>query len=330
MSNVLKKLQEQEGELESRLVGKPEEIESKETGESLETQDTEATNQGNEEHLQTPEEHPSTETTETASDDPAEKLAALDKRFRNYKASTDKTIHSLRQERKGILSDLADSLEEVERLKSELQKSFDNSDIDMPFTEEDEKIVGPEALEIMKRAYKAQAKKSSEAELRKEQKERKERISTVKQMAKETEDESPLDRFARELELLAPDWKEYVGNKAFKEFLETKDPRGLTWKKRWMAAERAGTPELILDILEAYDKPRKKANQRASLDETGSPSQMRPSGDKGEKTVWTPAKIAEFHKKQQSGHYRKSPELMKEGSRIEKEIDEFVKAQFGG
>ena len=156
------------------------------------------------------------------------------KRFTNFKATADNTIFQLRKDNAALKSDLASLTEKNEVILSELvdikkqiskqkkEDSFNNI-----FTQEDEDLLGSDAINIFKKAVKKVAPQSEESEDLKGLKEeiRQLKQEKIKQLKKEQEtvEEESFNHLKVKLSTLVDDWQEIDVDPGFINYLEEID-----------------------------------------------------------------------------------------------------------
>jgi len=322
----LEEMQKLEGELESRIVGNPEQGQEKPEDAPVETVQPEAVNTVEDGSLETAPEDTPEATPIEAPEATATKLAELDKRFRNYKASTDKTIFELRQEKANLTGDLAKALEEVSSLRDRLE-GHEAENVEYPFTEEDEKVVGPEAMEIFKRTFKESLKNANAGKAKERKAKDEDRINRLKQAANAEPSETPRDRFIADLTWETPNWQETLNDPKFREFLKQTNAYGVTHDESFRMAEKTNKVAPVVGIFKAYEQFLVDEDPLAEhrSPEPGASGQPNVNQPQNETKRYTPQEITQFYIDKNNGVYS-----IEEAAKMESEIDSQVQGWFPG
>jgi len=207
----------------------------------------------NESEAVAPESEPTLEPPVEESSEPGEDW---EKRFKGYKASTDRTIHELRQmlaEREGDRATLLHEVEQLQRQVKDLVKSSPQGGIPAGVLDpEDVEILGVEnARRIARVAQAAADKVRAEYEekygmLTRKQHQR-EKAEAEAQAKKATED------YWGRVKELVPDAADIDRNPKFSEFLNEVEPlSGKTWRDLGQAAKAAWDVGRMAEIYKAY------------------------------------------------------------------------------
>lgn len=163
------------------------------------------------------------------------------KRFTNFKATADNTIFKLRKENAALKSDIATIAErnevilsELVELKKKASSKMKEESFNEVFTQEDVDLLGPEAIDVFKRAV----KKVSNPEENEELKVLKDEVRQLKQekirsLKKEQEDVDHEEFSGLKVKLakLVPDWEEIDVDPNFLTFLDELDEVELVPRK---------------------------------------------------------------------------------------------------
>ncbi len=208
----LEELRKEEAELEKLMYGgaeeKPTETVAPSTGDEGD--------EGTIEVLETP---TNTETPE------AKKRVSWKKRHASYKTATDHTIYTLRQENAALKANMANISESTDQLRKEMTefRAKAAKDVD-PFegiiTQEDSDIIGPEAVEIIKKVANVKQSNPELNDLRAELDLLKaERTKALKDEAKNIRAKS-FEDLKNKLSTVVPDWVALDDEPDFKVFME--------------------------------------------------------------------------------------------------------------
>ena len=166
-----------------------------------------------------------------------EDLSIAQKRYNNYKGSTDITIRDLRNELHDLRSQVSNLQSENAQLKISTEPS---KDVSSYFSDEDREILGETAVEALDRSVKEIV--DSKVTPLKEQleKERKEKEEARKRQA-EVRMQETQSLFVTKLKSIVPDYENILGNKEFFTWIEDIDPySGYTRKNLFTRAESDG------------------------------------------------------------------------------------------
>lgn len=249
-------------------------------------------------------------------------------RFKNYKASTDKTISTLRKENAALANQLKASEDKNDQLSLKLANiQKDSTDIfSGVITEEDADTIGEDAVEIVKKASR-KAVESSIEPLKEEIK----RLNAEKELERQKQLEarraSEYSRFLQELKVIVPDYATIDKDSKFAEYMEGFDE--LTGEKRIEAFRRAEDyldADRVADFFIEFKRatPRSK---RERLEENITPTATSAAANMNSKKTaefFTARQVEDFFNDVARGVYRNR---QKEANEIE---DRITKAYMEG
>lgn len=229
----LAKLRSEEAELERKYYGKQEEENPKSKETKAPPQEVEEESVKKETITTSFDDNDELPEVQDQSEEESEKKERVSwkKRYTSYKASTDETIHKLRLEvanlREAMLNKEEKTLaaqKENAKLKMEIERAKGDREEETIFSQEDEDILGPEAIAIMKKAMKAKTGSKEESErikLLEEQLEllRKKEIEAARQRREELAGQS-MTRVKEKLTQVFPQWEQVDKDPKFSEYIK--------------------------------------------------------------------------------------------------------------
>lgn len=252
------------------------------------------------------------------------------KRYANYKASTDQTIFRLRQtvaDRAANIAELEEKIEELEEkfntLKSEALEKVD------PFegliTPEDEELIGPEAVEIIKKIAGNKPKDDRYDELLKKVKQmEKEKREKAKAEAKGLQVES-MNQLKKVLTKLVPDWQRIDVEKPFEAYMKDVDPvSGRLRSELFSTAIANRDVERVASFYSNYQslKPKSKKDILASkVTPVGSKASRSDDSGKESEKMYSMEEYSKFMDDVAKGKYRHTKELREKAKKIERQFD---------
>lgn len=262
--NPLEKLREEEAAQEAEMLGN--QVQPEEETSATEYEEIEQTSEELEaaefiEEMVTQNAYEDSETEDIEETQPQKKSRTnWKKRFTNYKASTDATIHGLRKELMDVSAQLASLMEENYGLRSTKQEK--QGDIfEGAFTEEDIDTFGADGLDIVKKAARVAIEKQvaplKEELTRAEQA----RLADVKRRADSDRTQSYREFLGR-LESLVPDYEEINMDPKFLTWMDQADTfSGHTKKSLFRQAEASGDVMRVADFFMEFKESRKPKKQ---------------------------------------------------------------------
>jgi hypothetical protein len=220
--DISKMLAEEEA-LEKQMFG--ENLEPEEATPPVVDQDSEDEEYEEEEQVQEPE-----------SQEPQSKpqqRTSWKQRYTNYKASTDNTIYNLRKDNAALkleIDNLQESMSDFRKKMKESEKAKVSSEDPFKdvFTQEDVDVLGPEAIEVMKRAL--NTTRQTTPQNNEELDELKAEMARLKQdrrksMEKEAAslEEETFEKFKVSLSRIVPNWSQIDVDPKFAEFIQQVD-----------------------------------------------------------------------------------------------------------
>ena len=197
------------------------------------------------------------------------------KRFTNFKATADNTIFQLRRDNASLKNDIATLsernevvLSELVELKKQISKQKKEDSFNDLFSKEDEDLLGPEAINVFKKAVKKVVPSEDSDELKgikeelKQLKQDKVREYKKNQEALETES---FDRLKSNLNSLVSDWEDIDTDPQFLKYLEEIDElEGMTKKELFASAVQSRKAKLVAPFYLEY-KAQKSPNKEEIL-----------------------------------------------------------------
>lgn len=250
------KLEAEEKELEARIFGEKQE-------------DTSPPDLENEEEV---EEVVEETTEEVEAHEPSKPRTSWKQRYANYKASTDNTIYTLRKDNASLKVDLEGLHQEISDMRDKMKefqaKATEHEDpYKEVFTEDDVEVLGPEAIEVFKRALKTTNKSSQSSqeveELREELKRIKEdRRKQAHKEAASLEEES-FEKFKGNLTKMVPDWQSIDVDPKFAQFIDDADefsglPRKVLFQRAVQGRDTQRVALFYQDFIKTMPKSREQ------------------------------------------------------------------------
>jgi hypothetical protein len=251
-----------------------------------------------------------------------------EKRFNNYKASTDVTIRDLRADLANQKIRYANLQKNLIDLTSQLREAKGSSSSNI-FTEDEVDILGESAANALDKGVKAMLDskiKPLEEELERNRKESADRsIREAQEVIK-----GRYTDFLSKLGKLVPDYETINVSPGFLQYMKDVDtPSGMPRSKVFEKAEEALDVWRVASFFTDYSKTIKIESLEDAVNPTGSagsPSSTSKIGEGKDSTVVTSAFIDKFYEDYSKGKY-KTKKGREEAARIEAIID---KAVFSG
>jgi hypothetical protein len=224
MSEVMDRLLREEKEAEAMMYGEEPVEEQAQATEEPDEDDAQEELDHSEESVEASEEPETTEKPQRVN---------WKKRFIGYKDSTDITIRDLRHDNASYrvqISDLKDEIESLRKQLYELEKKKEpvTDPFEGVFTQEDIDLLGPEAIEAMKKVALAQRKEPAPdpriERLEREAKENRERERERAKREAEKSDAEQKEYLRNKLEELIPNFEKIDEDPGFAKYLNEVDP----------------------------------------------------------------------------------------------------------
>lgn len=293
-----RKLEEEIAQLEALAFGNPDEQAEPSQEEPQEAEQTATETEAEEtvsmETTEEQEQEPTGEVTETVEDtqeetteEPKKERTNWKKRYTNYKAHADATIHQLRQDKirlKESVDTLTDKIDVLSKTLAEVKESEALPD-DL-LTQDERDLLGDEtisAMEKMQRAMNDKFVKPLQDQLERERELRK------KAEAQAVEDDKAQNsaRFLAKLEGLVPDYREINVNPSFINYMEEADAdSGFTRKYIFKQAEALGDVGRVAQFFKEFKASTNKRTEKLEEKVTPSNSQSSPKPARNEKEGW--------------------------------------------
>ena len=266
------KLKREEEEAMEAFYGKKEEVKETVEDQDEDTEDNSADAEETSSLLQDSltkdevDEVPAKDDIETPSS--PEKNVSWKKRFTSFKASADSTIYELRRESAQKSHRIATLLEDNDSLKKEISKleakiSGSVDPYQGVFTVEDEEVIGPEAVQIIKKAMKAQGSSNPQveklmSELEELKKEKREKLKDEYDSFKA----KSLEDLKAKLSSQVSDWPILDTDPKFGEFIKGIDPiSGSPRSKLFSSAIESGDVANVARFYKEYKALRPKSKE---------------------------------------------------------------------
>lgn len=303
----LKRALEEEKELESLMF-------QSEESQTQETEDVSTEDFRNADTFDLTQQEP--ESAESTKSDDTKKRSSWKERFSSYKASTDKTISTLRKENSSLFLKLNEYEKRIDDLSAKIadMASRGRDPFSEVITQEDIDTIGPEAVDIVKKATK-RATESAIDPLRKELEEIKAREAIEKQRKIEEARQNAYSNFLSDLGRMVPDYKDLDVNPKFATYLNSLDP--YTGELRMDAFRRAENyldAERVADFFLEFREQQPKSKKEL-LEE-----RITPEGSNGTQAPLTNKKQDTFTAKEVEKFYNDLTKGVYKGKR--KEADE--------
>ena len=205
------------------------------------------------EHI--PEPEATTETTPTKK--PKKERVSWKNRYANYKAATDATIHELRLENASQRETILTLQNEVAKVQNDMANlSASTKKEESLFTQEDEDILGPEAIAIMEKAMKAKETEDPRVKSLEQELEilKRERLEAAKR-EKEKLASDGMQVLKSKLTELFPKWSELDTTSEFADYIKGIDPiSGHPRELLFQRAMQSRDIERILSFYKNFDK----------------------------------------------------------------------------
>lgn len=308
----LEKVLEEESQLEEKFYGRPTDNQEDDTTSTVEDGDDEVVVES------TPTQVSPGETTE----EPDKKTRSSWKaRFSSYKAATDKTISLLRKDNQHYISQIQEAREKIDSLSGKIAAlmSKDEDFFNGAVTAEDIEIIGPEAVDVVKKATKTATERAVNP-LIKELERLKAKELQRERAAIDDKVKTNYNYFLKDLGNRVPDYAVLDKDPKFKKYMEEFDSS--TGEKRVDIFRRAEDyldapriAEFFLDYKDSIPK-----SKRSVLEENITPDQSGGSVgsvNNSDKTTFTLQEVDKFFSDYSKGVYRNKE---KEASQIEARI----------
>lgn len=255
----------------------------------------------------------------------ATELAQVNKRFFNYKATKDKQLFDLRTQVSTLSSQLANALDKVSQLST--AQAVPEKDFKY-FTEEDERVLGKPAMEVLARTRKEDYERNIAPILAAEEERKQQEVKNLKNLSKKQAAKAVAD-FELTLTGFVPKWREVLKEPEFHAFIKTTNEWGQTYESVFRNAERIREAGILASIFKEYisDKGRNPELDRHIAPPQGSAT-VQPKVDESGKLVITKAFIDDYYDKAAKGYFNQSTELYKKGAEIEAAIDAHIQQSF--
>lgn len=236
------------------------------------------------------------------------------KRFASYKATTDSTIYSLRQELASTKSELADAYDSVDEMKKELasikrQLTSSKDPYEGLVSDEDKELLGEEAINVIKKLASKKEEDPRIAQLQEELEElRKEKKKALKREQENFQVESQ-NKLKTGLLKLVPNFERIDMDPDFHKYLQGVDedsgiPRSKLFASAVTSRDVKGTARFYLDFNSLKPKTREEILS-SKVKPTGSgASSTDDSGNKGKKKMYHYQEYSKFMDDIGRGKYR--------------------------
>jgi hypothetical protein len=276
----LERILAEEAELEKQMFGTNQESEDTSSAAPLEDPDDSYVEDDNQGKVDFPEatEVILQETQETETE--AKQRVSWKTRFKNFKASTDKTISTLRKENSRLATESLGLRKQVDELSTRVA-SLQSSNTDIfsgIITDEDSEAIGEEAVDIVKRTSQ-KAVEASVAPLKEKLRQLEAEKEAERLRKIELREKQEYNYFLKDLEKIVPDYEVIDHNPKFLEFMDEIDPS--TGDKRmdtFKSAESYRDADRVADFFLEFKRtlPRSK---RERLEENITPTGTSGAGD---------------------------------------------------
>lgn len=248
------------------------------------------------------------------------------KRFTNYKAATDATIHQLRLDLSAALESSGNMYKKVQTLMTEvstLRTQVESHDDDI-FTDEEKDTLGDETISVIQKAAKKIASREAEP-LREKLKLQEEETARSQEARLVSEREQAFQMFKSRLSTLVEDLDEINLDPKFAEWMQELEPySGVQRLSMFRKAEASGDITRVAGFFKEYAATKKAKTSLLEKkvtptgNSTGAPS---PKADKT-KRIWTTTQIDMFMADQVRGAFKGKESLEAE---IDAEILQAIK-----
>lgn len=315
--DIIKKLDE---EIES-IVSNP----TPEQGSATDTEATEATSatEGLREPEATEVDVDALENEEHDYEEQRQQRTNWKKRFTNYKASTDATVHGLRLENLNLKERLNSVMQRMAQFEKMLTETKTNKDpFEGQFSEEEVGIFGQDGLDVVKKAVKTiEENRIKPLEEKLKQSEAQRQKDLENQLIAERQRE--YDVFLSRLGSLSPNYGKLNADQKFVAWLNEPDPGDMYTRKYYLQkAEAARDAVRVADFFNRYTTQTSKAT--SSLDRhitpIGTGSGVEVQSKSGNKQSIDMETINKFYDDSARGRYKDNPA---EAQRIEAMIDKY-------
>jgi hypothetical protein len=257
------------------------------------------------------------------------------KRYASYKATTDNTIFELRKEVAGWKSRMASREDTIDELTKEVrrltQEAVSKVDpFDGVFSPEEVDLIGPEAVDIIKKAIDSRVGKTTEDPAIKALEAKLERLEKEKRDAMKREAESiqteSMEQIKARLSKLVPDWSTIDLEPGFEKYITgTDEASGVQRLKFFQTAINDRNVSALAGFYNHYKslKPKSKQEVLASrVTPSGNGgSESSPLGRDNPKKVYSIKEYTDFMDSVARGDYRGSAARRKEAQLIERQFD---------
>jgi len=244
------------------------------------------------------------------------------KRFINYKASTDTTVHGLRLENLNLKERLNSVMQRMTQFEKMLTEKQENKDpFEGQFSEEEVGVFGQDGLDIVKKAVKTiEEKRIKPLEEKLKQSENQRQKDLEAQLVAERQKE--YDVFLGRLESLSRNYKQLNSDQRFVAWLNEPDPGDMYTRKYYLQkAEAARDAVRVADFFNRYTQSSKApSNLDRHITPIGTGSGVEIPGKPGNKSNIDMNFINKFYDDSARGRYKDNPA---EAQKIEAQIDKY-------
>ena len=251
------------------------------------------------------------------------------KRFTNFKASSDATIHGLRLQAVSFQEDMQKMQKIIQNLTEQVNKTTASKDpYEGLFTAEEKDLIGEETLAAIAKANKA-ALDSTVGPLRTQLDEEKKAAQARRAKELEREKQNLSQDFFVKLEGMVPNFRKTDTNLGFLNWMKEADrasgyPREVIFKRAQASGDVGRCADFMLEYRRLTTPKDKLAGK---VTPTSSATGRRPVQPKPTTPQVTPAFIDKFYADATRGKYKGKE---KERQAIEKSIDDHIRGLSGG
>jgi len=263
------------------------------------------------------------ETEEQDSEEQRQQRTNWKKRFINYKASTDATVHGLRLENLNLKERLNSVMQRMTQFEKMLTETKVNKDpFEGQFSEEEVGIFGQDGLDVVKKAVKTiEENRIKPLEEKLKQSEAQRQKDLENQLIADRQRE--YDVFLSRLGSLSPNYGKLNADQRFVAWLNEPDPGDVYTRKYYLQkAEAARDAVRVADFFNRYTSQTSKAT--SSLDRhitpIGTGSGVEVQSKSGNKSNIDMNFINKFYDDSARGRYKDNPA---EAQKIEAQIDKY-------
>jgi hypothetical protein len=249
-----------------------------------------------------------------------------EKRYKGYKASSDATIHGLRQEALSLRELVQQQDDKISQLESKLEETAQPQDSGLQFTPEEREVIGEDTIKALEKANLAAEAKLKPLKDKLKASEDARRKEKADQLKRDRQDAHT--KFIASVKAAVPNFEKIDKNPSFKDWMSGADKAsGLLREQLFRKAQAAGDVERVAGFFHQFEelfmKGRRTEESRVAPESAPAGQTTRAPQDNQGQPVITQEFIDKFYNDARRGKYRGR---LKEQQEIEQMIDNHLRA----